>query len=113
MKKAPARTEAVDEHITDSLQTTEKPFQPAKTDFDVLHGRQFAVSTSLRNFTDAALQGYLATFERDYTFERDPITRNALKSEVNRAKREIERRKKGARFEADRAFAPHEPGDMG
>lgn len=47
----------------------------------------------LPKMSDAALEGRLVQYERDYAFERDPQLRGEFKTEVARTKAEIKRRK--------------------
>ena len=51
------------------------------------------IFANLGTYTDAALDGRVAHFEREALFERDKTTRIACRAEAERTKDEIDRRR--------------------
>jgi hypothetical protein len=62
------------------------------------------VHADLTKYTDKALEGRLAYYEREHLFERDPSLRADLKIEVEKTRAEIRRRQLMRFAEAERAF---------
>jgi hypothetical protein len=58
----------------------------------------------LARYSDAALAGRLAHYQREAIFERDSALRFAWASQVEETKNEIERRRLVAASEADKVF---------
>jgi hypothetical protein len=69
--------------------------------------------SDLRKMSDANLEGRLAYYTRDYTFELNPHKRNEFYREMLRTKVEIAMRKRERVREAINAALPsHLPGDI-
>lgn len=83
-------------------------FSPDFTDADTSDGNFLLAEvkhSDLTKYTDAALAGRFADYDRRYTFERDVDIRAEYKQEAERTAGEISRRRAYARRAADRVFA--------
>lgn len=109
------RTLAVDDHINETLKEPdryafegESSHEPGT--IEALEDNDRA--NPLFRMTDAALEGRLTYYQREYAFNRSQTAWRSAKSEVSRTEREIGRRKIVKRREAEKAFQGQAANDL-